>query len=113
MKSLILVGILLLPAPVWGQGLILPSAAFIAAQTADLVTTHQVVTSGRGYEANPIMGDGTGARPVLIKIASTGVILWLTHRLAKRGHPTLAKGLLWGGTIGLSAVAVHNHHVGR
>ena len=108
---------LLLLAPIFveaacAEPLKIPQGLFIAANVADLHSTHQAVRSGRGIEANAIMGDGTGARAIALKSASTVGVLFLTERLAKR-RPRLARVTLYTLTGVIAGVSARNYRISR
>ena len=108
---------LLLLAPVFIQAacaepLKIPQSVFIAANVADLHSTHQAVSSGRGREANWIMGDGTGARTIAIKSAGVVGVLWLTNKLDKQS-PVLARITLYSLTAVVAGVSYRNYRISR
>lgn len=108
-----LVLIALLGSPAFAEessGLKLPAVIFVAAQGADLHSTHLVRSMG-GVEHNPFMKGNAGDQ-VIIKAAQTGAILLLASQIGKR-HPTAAKVIVYlaaGATFG---VAAHNYRLAR
>ncbi len=110
----ILLPVLVLASPqtTSAQRLALPTGAFLAAQVADLATTHQAIASGRGAEANGAMQGSDGKR-VAMKAGMSAGVVGLTQLLAHKGHPTAAKVMLWSMTAVVSSVSVHNARVGR
>lgn len=89
-----------------------PYVVMVAGNAADFGTTIAALSSGRGREANPLLGQSP-ARIAAAKIAATTLVGLAMHHLAKKGHPTAAKllGYLNGGAM--AAVAAHNARVGR
>lgn len=107
--TLIALALVTLAVPAHADTLILPSAAFLSAQAADLVTTSAAINRG-AVEANPIMGQGMGRQVALKAAVSVGVLL-VARQMARTGHPRAAKIMLWAATAGIGAVAVHNSRV--
>jgi hypothetical protein len=89
-----------------------PYLALIGGNGADLATTLQAISSGRGKEGNPLMAKMGPAGIAAMKVGGTAGIALLMKHLAKE-HPGLAKwiGYLNGGAMG--ALAVRNATVGR
>jgi hypothetical protein len=89
-----------------------PYLALIGGNGADLATTLQAISSGRGKEGNPVMAKMGPAGIAAMKVGGTAGIALLMKHLAKE-HPDLAKwiGYLNGGAMG--ALAVRNATVGR
>ena len=89
-----------------------PYAAMLAGNSADLVTTIEALTTGRGREGNPIAGQDL-RRIAATKIAGTLALAYIMRQLDDRDHDRLAKWLGYLDGIGTGAVAVHNARVGR
>ena len=89
-----------------------PYIAMLLGELADLGTTLDAITSGRGREANPLMGSSP-KRIALTKLIGTGGITGLMRLLDNQDHDKAAKilGYADGGLKG--AIAVHNARVGR
>lgn len=101
------------PAPTMKKGGIgpWPYVASALGDGLDALTTVQAIRSGRGREANPILGRGLPMQ-MAVKAAGSVGILWALRRIA-RDHPTLAKIIGYGNGIGKGALAVRNTQVGR
>ncbi len=89
-----------------------PYLALIGGNGADLATTLQAISSGRGREGNPVLAKMGPGGIAAMKVGGTAGIALLMKQLAKE-HPDLAKwiGYLNGGAMG--ALAVRNATVGR
>lgn len=113
MKTILISALILTLATSASAGpLTLPSAAFLAAQSADLLTTAHALTRVPGaYEVNPL-GQSSAQRIAMKAVTSAG-ILGLSQVLAKRGHEKAAKVMLWSATAAVGVVAVRNDRVGR
>lgn len=85
--------------------------ALVGAQVADLHSTHQAVTSGRGHEVNPLMGDGTGIRPIAMKAVSTAALLYYGVYLERRGHGTAAVVMQAIAATAIALVAGRNYSI--
>jgi len=70
-------------------------AAFIAAQSADTASTAAKLSTGRFYEANPLLPRSTTGI-VITKAAVAGLSSFLAVKLDKT-HPKLAHAILWVG----------------
>ena len=108
---------LLLLAPIFveaacAEPLKIPQGLFVAANIADLHSTHQAVRSGRGIEANAIMGDGTGARAIAIKSVGVVGVVWLTDKLATH-RPRLARVTLYTLSAVIAGVSYRNYRISR
>jgi hypothetical protein len=114
--SLLLIGLLLLPAPASADWWL--SAARVAAasaQVADTTTTLQALQSGRGTEANPIMRALTDRPYVFIatKLGTAYLIDRAQVELARSGKRTWAAVLGYSVAGGVGAIAWRNAQQGR
>lgn len=108
--SLVLAFVILSASPSFAQSLKLPTVAFIAAQAADLHSTHVALAAG-AHEENPVMNTSNAGR-IAVKAAGSAGVVFLSRKLAKR-HPKAAVLFLVSGTVVTSAVAVHNYRIAR
>jgi hypothetical protein len=87
------------------------NVAVIGSGIADLVTTRDAINSGRGREANVLMGQGVWQQTA-IKALGIGAVLAGTQVIEK-SKPMVAH-LLRGITIGVwTGLAIHNAQIGR
>lgn len=86
-------------------------AAFVAGQSADLITTHQALSSGLAVEGNPILGSSFGSIATRKTVLSAG-ILFACWRIDQQHPKTAAVIRIALGGFGLG-VAVHNAQVSR
>jgi len=78
-------------------------------QAADFVSTTRVLSSGAGYEANPVMRGVTGspAAFLAVKAGSTAGLIWVAERM-RRTHPVRALVLMASSNALMAAVVAHN-----
>ena len=109
--SLIVALVVCSASPAFAGNLKLPALTLIAAQSADLVSTHHALNTGRGYESNTLM-QGSDSKRVAMKAATTAGTIWLMQKLSQ-SHPKAAQVTLYAlsGTIGL--IAVRNAQIAR
>lgn len=92
------------------EPLIIPQSALIIVNGVDLHSTYRVVRSGNGHEGNPLMFNGVGWKPVLVKSATTiGAILAL--REVAKTKPKMARIALWSVTAVLLGVSYRNYQI--
>lgn len=84
----------------------------VASAAADLVTTRDAINSGRGYEANPFMGQSAWQQG-LVKLAGTSAVIGAASLIELKGHRTVAHVMRIAFIAVNTAVAIHNHGVGR
>lgn len=89
-------------------GFALSQAFYLGAVVADVRSTRAVLAAG-GYEMNPLLGEHpSDARLFATSVATTGAIIYGTHRLWHSGHRGWAVAtLLIGGAIH-ARCAMHN-----
>lgn len=112
-RGLLVVAALALAGPAQASGLVIPASVFVGAQVLDLHSTAMATGRGYGREANAVMGDGTGARAIILKAGVTAGVLAAARRMDRRGHPRAAKVTLYvfAGVVG--GVAAHNYRLAR
>ncbi len=89
-----------------------PYLAMGTGSGADLLTSLAAIRGG-ARELNPLLAHGGVAGHVAVKAGGTAAIMALMRYLAEHGHPTLAKGIGYGGGAGFGALPAHNATVGR
>lgn len=85
----------------------------LSAHALDAATTQRCLGSGRCQELNPWLARYDS--PVLFTGAKFGLVfgqLWVTRKLARDGHPTLAHAVNWLLTGAFTTLAIHNERVG-
>lgn len=104
---------LLMPAHAEAQraGLAIPASVFVTLQAADVHSTHQAITSGRGIEANPLMQFSTGEQAAIKAGVTVGVVYLMTKLHARK--PKTAKAALWIMNGVMTAVVVQNYRIAR
>ena len=99
------------------QTRILRASAMIAAGVADALTTRAVITSGRGYEGNPLMRWAVTSTPKLlaVKVAfNIGYAVFADQVIRRHPEKKKAAWVLAAFVIALQGgVAVWNTQVGR
>lgn len=90
-----------------------PYAAVIGGNAADIGTTLAALSSGRGQEANPVLGGMNPAVMAGVKAGGTMAMLMGVHALAAKGHTKAAKVLAYTMASALGAIAAHNSQVGK
>src|ERR1041385_4202639 len=85
------------------------ATSYVALNALDIYTTTKAIGSGRGVEANPVLGSVAGTPTALTaaKIATTATTLILASRLSKQ-HRTASVVLLVAANIGMGFVVQHN-----
>jgi hypothetical protein len=88
------------------------ATTYVALNAIDIYTTTKAIGSGRGVEANPVMGSvaGTPVALTAAKIATTATTLVLARRLWKQ-HKTASIVLLVTANAGMGFVVSHNTRV--
>ena len=88
------------------------ATTYVALNAIDIFTTTKAIGSGRGVEANPVMGSvaGTPAALTAAKIATTATTLVLARKLWK-DHKTASIVLLVTANAGMGFVVSHNARV--
>jgi len=96
-------------APKRPTGLLPMYASLGALQAADFVSTTQALSSGAGYEANPVMRGiaGSPAAFLAVKAGSTAGLIWVTERM-RRTHPVRALVFMASSNALMAAVVAHN-----
>ena len=82
----------------------------VAAQVADVHSTHLAIASGAGREGNPLMPESWWAQG-LVKAATTAGIVWLGTTLEVKGHRTLARVLQASSAALVAVAAAHNYRL--
>lgn len=91
-----------------------PALALAVGSGLDLVTTlHALHTVPGAVEGNPLLSHGGTAGLVVTKTALTVGLAWAVTRIARDGHPRLAKVIGYTSGIVFTSVAIHNARVGR
>lgn len=91
-----------------------PALALAVGSGLDLVTTlHALRTVPGAVEGNPVLRPGGTAGLVVTKTALTVGLTWAVTRIARDGHPRLAKVIGYTSGIVFTSVAIHNARVGR
>jgi hypothetical protein len=85
---------------------------FLAANVADVASTHHAIASGNAREANPLLGQSM-LRITLAKAASTTFVLWWVEAKVRDDHPKLANALLAAMGVAIGVVAVRNEAIAR
>ena len=88
------------------------ATTYVALNALDIYTTTKAVSSGRGVEANPILGS-VASNPAALtaaKIATTAATLVIAKRLWKE-HKTASIALMVAANIGTGFVVGHNAQV--
>ena len=88
------------------------ATTYVALNAIDIYTTTKAIGSGRGVEANPVLGSvaGTPAALTAAKIATTATTLVIASKLWKN-HKTASIALLVSANIGMGIVVSHNARV--
>ena len=88
------------------------ATTYIALNAIDIYTTTKAIGSGRGVEANPLLGSvaGTPVALTAAKIATTATTLVLAKKLWKE-HKTASIALLVTANVGMGFVTAHNTRV--
>ncbi len=87
-------------------------AAFAAISVVDIHSTAVAVSSGRGREGNPVMGDGTSAQAILLKSGAVALTILATNQLDKR-HPRMTRVMLYSLTAVIAGVSYRNYKLSR
>lgn len=106
-RPVVVLLLLLVPVTAFADGLKLPTAVLIGAQSADLVSTHHALQRPGTYEANGIM-HGSDAKRIALKALGTAGIVYGAHYLAAKGKPKTAKILLYSVAGASAGIALHN-----
>lgn len=96
------------------QDLKVPNSVFIAAATADWVSTYQFSQRG-ARETNPLI-KGLQSRPAVMVAAGAGIDLaglWLWNRYVGKSHPRLAAVGLYAATGFRVFLAARNNGLNR
>lgn len=105
---------------VWAQPWAPPKAytlsewSVLSAHALDAATTQRCLGSGRCQELNPWLARYES--PVAFTAAKFGLVagqLWITRKLARDGHPTLAQAVNWTMVGIFTSLAIHNERVGQ
>ena len=115
MRAIVLVLVLLLPAPTWAQTapLSAPKDAYVAivwGNLADYVSTEIALQRPGTYEMNPL-GQTPANRIVLKSVGTTAQLLVV--RYMGRRNPKTARVVGWTAGAFLTGIAAHNMQQGR
>ena len=85
------------------------ATTYVALNALDIITTTKAVSSGRGVEANPILGPvaPTPAALTAVKIATTATTVIMAQRLWKH-HRVASVVLMVAANIGTGFIVSHN-----
>lgn len=92
--------------------LVFPAITLTTVQGLDVATTYRARSSGNGREANPLMDVSTGGQVAIKAGVTLGAILG-ARLVEKRGHPRVAKVMLYSMSAVVAGVAVHNESIAR
>ena len=87
-------------------------ASLVSLQTLDVVSTTRALSSGAGYEANPVMRGvvGSPAAFFAVKAGTTAGTIWIAERMRKQ-HPVRAMVFMASTNAMMAAVVAHNMRV--
>lgn len=88
------------------------NAAVIGSGVADLITTRAAIASGRGREANVLLGQ-SWTQQAIVKSAGVGAVLSGAWWLEEKGHPVLSQIVRGVAISAWTFAAVHNAGVQR
>jgi hypothetical protein len=90
-----------------------PYVVLVFGSSVDLGATLHGIQSGRAREGNPLRSHGGTPGLVAGKVAGTALLGWGMMRIARHGHPRLAKFVGYAAGIALTGLGARNTQVGR
>ncbi len=91
-----------------GKAVPVAVSALVAANVADLVTTHQALAAG-AVENVPWMRGSSLKRSIIVGAEMAGYV-WLARKVAPR-HPKLVVGVTYVLTAVTTGISIRNYHV--
>ena len=87
-------------------------ASLVTLQALDFVSTSRALSSGAGYEANPVMRGvvGSPAAFLAVKAGTTATTIWIAEKWRKK-HPVRAMVFMASTNAAMAAIVAHNMRI--